>query len=410
MTRVGIGHGNGKDSLLLGRQVAESAARSGGISHADLIIAFCSGLLDHEAFFAGIREAAGREAPVIGGSAIGVITNDYLSYRGFPAAVAMVQSDGVGFATASAGDILKGEEAAGGLLAERLPRGGSDRLLLTFYDSVRVPPGNPGPPVLNSSAPLLLGMERKLAGSIPIFGAGLVGDYGFNPTRQFCGSTVETRHVVGCMMSGVFSFYHSIMHGCVPLDGIYHRITTMEGQIIYELDGIPVVTLIDRIFGNAQWQEERPVVNCLTIGVNYGERFGVPREGDYVNRLITGVTPDRKGIAMFEPDLAVGMEVQFMVRDNRMMHQSVRDDTAELLGRIAADGRRPFFGIYIDCAGRTAEQSFSAEEEAAEVQRQLCASSVPLFGFYSGVEIAPLLGRSRGLDWTGVLLILTEER
>jgi hypothetical protein len=30
-------------------------------------------------------------------------------------------------------------------------------------------------------------------------------------------------------------------------------------------------------------------------------------------------------------------------------------------------------------------------------------------GFYSGVEIAPLMGRSRGLDWTGVLVVIAED-
>jgi len=32
----------------------------------------------------------------------------------------------------------------------------------------------------------------------------------------------------------------------------------------------------------------------------------------------------------------------------------------------------------------------------------------PLLGFYSGVEIAPFLQKSRGLDWTGVLMVLAE--
>ncbi|GBC61040.1 hypothetical protein DENIS_2000 [Desulfonema ishimotonii] len=33
---------------------------------------------------------------------------------------------------------------------------------------------------------------------------------------------------------------------------------------------------------------------------------------------------------------------------------------------------------------------------------------MPLLGFYSGVEVAPLLGKTRGLDWTGVLLVLAK--
>jgi hypothetical protein len=48
-------------------------------------------------------------------------------------------------------------------------------------------------------------------------------------------------------------------------------------------------------------------------------------------------------------------------------------------------------------------------EEAAEVQKVLGERNIPLIGFYSGVELAPLLGRTRGLDWTGVLTILARK-
>jgi len=129
-----------------------------------------------------------------------------------------------------------------------------------------------------------------------------------------------------------------------------------------------------------------------------------------VNRLITGVTADGRGIGMFEPDLAPGMEIQFMIRDNRIMLDSARENTAELLRRITAGGKRPIFALYIDCAGRTAEQSVTDSEEASEVQKVLNHSGVPLLGFYSGVEIAPFLGRSRGLDWTGVLVVFAGDR
>jgi hypothetical protein len=64
----------------------------------------------------------------------------------------------------------------------------------------------------------------------------------------------------------------------------------------------------------------------------------------------------------------------------------------------------------IDCAGRAAQISDTLTEEAAEVQTVMNEYAVPLLGFYSGVEVAPMLGQSRGLDWTGVLLVLAEEQ
>ena len=80
----------------------------------------------------------------------------------------------------------------------------------------------------------------------------------------------------------------------------------------------------------------------------------------------------------------------------------------ELFDEIIANGEKPAFGLYIDCAGRAATMSNTLTEEASEVQSLCNQHNVPLIGFYSGVEIAPLLGKSRGLDWTGVLLILAE--
>ena len=65
------------------------------------------------------------------------------------------------------------------------------------------------------------------------------------------------------------------------------------------------------------------------------------------------------------------------------------------------------FALYIDCAGRTAVYSKTAVEEAAGIQKALNRVGCPLLGFYSGVEIAPFLNKSRGLDWTGVLLVMT---
>ena len=56
-----------------------------------------------------------------------------------------------------------------------------------------------------------------------------------------------------------------------------------------------------------------------------------------------------------------------------------------LLGRLA--GRKPFFALYIDCAGRASAYCGSDGEEAAEVQRVL-GREIPLLGIYCGVEIA----------------------
>ncbi len=408
MTKIGIGYNNDHEGYKLGQSIARSALQAGGIDHADMLIAFCSGHVDLGLFYDGLRSVVGDATPIIGGSSLGVITSNELSYRDYPAAVAAIKSDSVRFSVSSAGGMDLDEASAGQLMINGLQLSTADKLLLLFYDSIRIPATPSSPPVLNSSAPLLHGIEEKLAGHVPIFGAGLMGDYNFSRTKQFCGFRTDTRQAVGCMLAGDFFVYNTIMHGCIPLDGIYRKITKMKDDVIYELDGQPVVPILNQLFGNSKWQDERPIISNLTIGVNHGDRFGKPLESNYVNRLITGVVHGGTGIGMFETDLSVDQEIQFMVRDNRMMLKSVRDNAPEIITKIKSEGRKPFFALYINCGGRTAEYSATEEEEATDIQKVMKQAGIPLLGFYSGVEIAPMMGRSRGLDWTGVLIILAE--
>jgi hypothetical protein len=409
-TRAGTASGNDTDAYRLGRETMRAALAAGSLDRADLVLAFCSGASDAGRFLGGIREVAGPAVPVIGGSAAGIITQDAISCEGAPAAVAAIASDRIRFTVAAAGDLDLDEAAAGRRLADALADTAAARLLLLFYDSIRVPASPEAPPALNASAPLLAGLSAGLGAGVPVIGAGLLAGFDFGPTRQFDGRGVVDRHAVGCLVGGGCAVDHAIMHGCIPVDGIYRRITRIAGDVIHELDGRSFPELLDEAFGNRDWRQERPVIMSLALAVDCGPRFGPPREQNFAGRLLTGVTPAGDGIGMFEADLSVGDEVRFMVRDNRLMLRSVRENTPRLLDRVRAAGREPFLALYIDCGGRSSRFSLTDREEAAEVQQVLREAGIPLLGFYSGVEIAPLAGRSRGLDWTGVLVLLSEEK
>ncbi len=407
--KVGVGYCNEKDALLSGKEIAKKAIKNGKINKPDFVSAFCCGYIDHDEFFRGLQSVVGYDVPIIGGSAIGIITNNDLSYGGYPAGAAVVQSDIIHYRIASAGNLNRGEIIAGKKLGDKLSNEPEDKLLIIFYDSIKKSATETTPPLLNASSPLIKGIEEKLKSNIPILGAGLIGDYDFNPTKQFCGSYVDNQSVVGVMLNGDFEAYFRIMHGCSPLNGKYYTITKIDGPVIYEIDNKPIVEMIDNIYDNQNWRNQHPV-QLLTIGVNYGEKHGIPNEANYVNKLITGALPDGKGVCIFEPDLEEGTEILFMLRDSEEMIKSAERNSTKLMEQIAEDGRKAVFGLYIDCAGRTANYTNMMTEEASEVQKIFNQYNIPLLGFYSGVEIAPLIGRSRGLDWTGVLIVLTMRR
>ena len=58
MTKLGIAHSNKQDAFQAATHIAETALRSGGLAHPDLVIAFCAGGLDHEEFFKGLQSTA----------------------------------------------------------------------------------------------------------------------------------------------------------------------------------------------------------------------------------------------------------------------------------------------------------------------------------------------------------------
>jgi len=143
-----------------------------------------------------------------------------------------------------------------------------------------------------------------------------------------------------------------------------------------------------------------------TLGQKQGDQFAAFDENAYVNRLILTSNRERGSVTLFEPDFACGNTVQIMSRDNSLMIESVRHGVAasnQVIGR--GDG---LLSLYIDCAGRASARSGSPVEEAAVVIESI-DHSIPLAGFYSGVEIAPFSGYSRPLDWTGLLAVLRRQ-
>ena len=407
--RIGIGYCNVASGLESGRIVAKAALENGDISAPQLVVAFCHGNVNHTDFYQGMRSVVGEAVPIIGGSAIGVIALDAFSYTGYPTGAAIFEAkrDDVRFGVASASGLKEDERKTGIELGRKVACTSSTKALIVLYDSIKMPANPTSPPIMNASSMLIEGLETGLTDIVPIFGGGILGDYTFQNTLQFCGNRIADQSAVALTIDGNLQVHYRIMHGCTPFDGIYHKITRSEGARIYELNYRPIVDVLDELYGDSEWQKQIPVQR-LTIGVNHGERFGEHAEGNFVNRLISGVLPNREGIVLFEPDLDAGTEILFMLRDSQEMIWSAKKNTLDIFREVENAGREPVFGFYIDCAGRAASFSETVHEEASEVVEVFKEKETPLLGFFSGVEIAPFIGRSRGLDWTGLLLLFSK--
>lgn len=398
--RVGVGYSEHGDSRMAGIE-AVSTALSGlpPASSCDLVMIFSTAQHDPAALHAGVRSMVGPSPRLIGGWSVGAITNNCLGYGGLQVGIAVFHFETVQWAILAEGNLARDQEAAGHRLGESLralPLD-NDAAVIMLYDSVDRTSGRMK---LNMATPILNGVHTAMNGFPHLVGAGLCGDMTGRPTWQWIDDDLRQQTVFALVLWGGIRMDSVIMHGCMPATG-YRTITKADGAVIHEIDHRPALEVIAELLGDSGISPKEYGF-FVTLGRNMGEKWDEPDETAYVNRMCLKANEETGSLIMFEPDLVQGCEVQ-------LMHRSVTFDyIAPKIDALfeAAAARRPLFALYINCAGRAAAYSGLDGEDGAVVQDAV-AGRVPLLGFYSGVEIAPVRGRPQPLDWTGVFCLFS---
>lgn len=398
--RVGIGFSDNPDTAAAGRQAALDAfAQAGPDGPCDLVLLFSTARHDAGILRKAVASVVGDSVPIVGGGAIGAISNERFGYAGDQIILAVFHMDGVGCDVLAEPGLLEGEEAVGRRLGLKLAGLGitPESPVLLFYDAIDRTQGEVR---LLTATDLLAGMEQEL-GFLPFLaGAGLQGDYQCTPTRQWLGRDVGSHNALALAFSGPVRMDSVIMHGCRPATG-YYTVTKADRQTILEINGQPALPFVDAVMDSSIPPEAYPFF--LIFGMNRGDKWGEFNERNYVNRLCLAIDKEREGLVMFEPDMTEGTEFQIMYRSFDLRYIPPR---VERLFSKLDTNRKPVFALYINCAGRAAGYAGIDLEDAVIVQKTI-AGRVPLLGMYSGVEIAPVAGRPRGLDWTGVFCLFS---
>ena len=364
-----------------------------------LLLVFCGGKHAPSVVLSVLRDAYGP-VPVTGGSAAGAIARGKLGYSGLEIAVAAFEASDVVPRVHVNYDLLEGEAEAGEALARDVAASAEDgSVVLLLFDSV----ATNSPLLLHPASAIVDGFQAGLEQRrVTLIGGGLLTDINISDGWIFDGESVRRHAAVALVFPPIVRAETVVLHGCRPIS-TFMEITRIDGAVVYELDGEPALEVIERMLG---LRLGGGLSLVATLGEKQGDPFAPYNENAYVNRLILGSDRKAGSIILFEPDFRVGTKVQIMSRDNALMLESARNGTAMIPAR--KPGREPFLALYIDCAGRASGASGAETEEAALVQRNF-APSVPLLGFYSGVEVAPFNGYSRPLDWTGVLTVLERQ-
>lgn len=397
--RVGIGYSDNPDTAAAGRQAARDALeKAGRKQRCDLVLLFSTARHDPEVLRNAVVSVVGMETSIIGGGSVGAISNDKFGYAGDQMILAAIWLDDVRCDLLVEEGLAESETETGKRLGERLAALGVTResSVLLFYDAIF---RTENAVRLLMATPLLEGVENKLGFLPDLIGAGLQGDFVLAPTKQWTGSGMTEHSALALFFSGNVQIDSVIMHGCRPVTG-YYTVTKADKQTILEINGRPALPFLENLFGGAIPADAFPFF--LILGVNQGEKWGEFDENSYANRLCLAVDKERDGIVMFEPDMVAGTNFQIMYRSLELDYMPPRiEKIFEALG-----DREPVMGIYINCAGRAAGYGGLDMEDALIVQK-VVADRVPLLGIYTGVEVASVEGRPRGLDWTGVFCLFS---
>jgi hypothetical protein len=395
--RAGVGYSDNPDTASAGVSAALSALAYGN-EPCDMVLLFSTARHDARVLRESVASIVGRSVPIYGGGAVGAITNDRFGYAGDQIVMACLWLDDVRADVLTEGGLLDGEEEVGRRLGRRLAEAGvtPESSVVLFYDAIDRTGGGMR---LIMATYILAGIEQSLGWLPDLNGAGLQGDYAATPTMQLVGGDVGQHQAMALVFSGDVRVDSIIMHGCRPATR-YYTVTKTDEQTILEINGRPALEFVDELLGGVIPPESYPFF--LILGVNKGDKWGEFDENSYANRLCLAIDRARSGIVMFEPDMVEGTEFQVMYRSLDLGYMQPRIESIfEGLG-----SRKPVLALYINCAGRAAGYGGVDMEDAVMVQK-IVADRVPILGIYTGVEIASIEGRPRGLDWTGVFCLFS---
>ena len=373
---VGVSKNVG-DSYQAGFEACKIAIDKMGGGVPDFTIAFSSVAFKQDDLLRGIREA-NQGAPGIGCTDAGEITNDGPSQKSV--AVMAVKSDQITFVNGLGMDIKTNARNAGQQVAKEV-KGKTVGILRTFIMLPDVLTGN--------GADIVRGVLDVLGEHFPIVGGAAGDDFLFEKTYEYRDGDVVSGGVAGVGLSGTFSFGMGVRHGWVPI-GLPMKVTKSKGAVLYELDNRPAVSIYEDYFGaKADALKREPLAR---MAITYPLGIKVPELDEYLIR--DPITVDDKGAITCAAEIPEGSEIRLMIGSKEKAIEAAQDAARHLMKDFETSKSKPKFLLMFNCIAREKLFSQRAKEEIDAVM-DIIGHDVPLLGFYTYGEQAPMGGETR---------------
>lgn len=376
-------------SLETGRETARRITDGlGRVPHA--VLTYLTVNHDQGAFLRGMREVLGRDVPIVGCSAQGVVGEGSVCEEGYGSGAMALAGEGLGFAAAAVENIAKNPLESGRELgrAFRAQLSSQPKVVVLHYDALcGVDPDR-----------FLEGLFREV--ECPILGGAAAHTFSYQSLREtyvYSDERVLVGAAAGVALTGDFGMEIGGCHGCAPV-GVELEVTAAEGNELLRLDDQRASDVWAEICGDVDAESNQSA--ALAIGVRRGQG-----NDDYLVRAAYAINPKTGGVVI-GPTLPVGTRIMLHHRTAEDVLDGARAMGESLARRLGQRKARAVLGY--ECGART--RPFLGDEatlaENVELQRKLAADA--WLGMMPWGELLPVAGKPAFHNYSYPLLVLTD--
>jgi len=371
MIKAGIGRSNNPNALEAGKEACEQAILKAG-GRADLILVFSTVAYEQNKMLEGVRFIS-KEIPLVGCSDSGEITTQGPSSK--QVAVMAINTDQIKFSIGIGEGATENSFEAGEKVTKEIKNKAKEplSLFLMFPDGLA-----------ENGAAAVRGVQKILGKNFPIMGGSAGDDFKFEKTYEYFNDKVLSGTIVGVGLSGDFSFGIGVKHGWEPI-GLPMKVTKAQGAKLIEVNEKPALTIYEDYFGKkAEGLIKEPIARMA-----YTYPLGMSVEGSDELLIRDVVIANKKGEINCAAEIPQGSEIRLMLGDSDKAIQAAKEAADN--ARTQLKGLEPKMILVFDCMARNKLLGPRIAEEISAISNVL-GKDVPLFGFYTYGEQAPLGG------------------
>ncbi|KKW10346.1 MAG: hypothetical protein UY50_C0037G0002 [Parcubacteria group bacterium GW2011_GWA2_49_9] len=339
--QASVGIAQGEDSYTVGANACQDAFDRLGTSDPSVVLVFSSVEYDQEKMLQGVRSVS-KNALLVGCSTAGEITTAGPAKRHSVTVMALT-SDAISFFAGIGENIARGATEAGKVAADSVKKQAQNGKLDAFIMLPDVLVGN--------GADIVRGALQSLGSHFPIVGGAAGDDFEFKKTYQYLNDVVHSGAVIGLGLQGTFKMGIGVKHGWIPV-GTPKKVTKSNGAVLHELGS-----------------EEMLIRDPITV--------------------------DEKGSITCAAEIPEGSDIRLMIGSREEAVKVAKVAAENALAQL--DGGKPKAIIIFNCIARNKLFGERSGEEIDAIQEAL-GKDVPLIGFYTYGEQAPLGGEVRNIE------------